>query len=70
MTVTTATNNDSGDLAPVMTAATDADFVVVMAGLTAQDEGEEYTKPPSTAALHCLALDAKQKGAYRTSRTS
>ncbi len=27
-----------------MAAAADADFIVVMAGLTAQDEGEEYTK--------------------------
>ena len=31
------------DIAPVMTAAADADFVVVVAGLTAEDEGEEYT---------------------------
>jgi beta-glucosidase len=37
--------------------AADADFVVVMAGLTAQDEGEEYTKAGDRSSL---ALDAKQ----------
>ena len=55
--VTTATNNDA-DLAPVMAAAADADFVVVVAGLTAKDEGEEYTTPATGLSL---ALDAKQK---------
>jgi beta-glucosidase len=68
VTVTTATNTDSGDLNPVMQAASDADFVVVMAGLTAQDEGEEYTKAADRDngcnVSNCLALDAKQKGAY------
>ena len=68
VTVTTATNSDSGDLTPVMMAAADADFVVVMAGLTAQDEGEEYTKAADRdngcSLANCLALDAKQKGAY------
>jgi beta-glucosidase len=37
--------------------AADADFVVVVAGLTAQDEGEEYTLAGDRAAL---GLDAKQ----------
>ena len=68
VTVTTATNTDSGDLSAVMTAATDADFIVVMAGLTAQDEGEEYTKAADRDngcnLSNCLALDAKQKGVY------
>ena len=68
VTVTTATNNE-GDLAPVMAAAADADFIVVMAGLTAQDEGEEYTKAADRDngcqdLTNCLVLDAKQKGAY------
>ena len=40
--VTTATNNQ-GDLSAVMNAVGAADFVVVVAGLTPQDEGEEYT---------------------------
>jgi beta-glucosidase len=68
VTVTTATNTDSGDLSPVMAAAAAADFVVVMAGLTAQDEGEEYTKAADRDngcnLANCLALDAKQKGVY------
>ena len=38
--------------------AADADFIVVMAGLTAEDEGEEYTEAGDRASL---ALDAKQK---------
>jgi len=38
--------------------AADADFVVVMAGLTAQDEGEEYTLAGDRISL---ALDAKQQ---------
>jgi len=68
--VTTATNNGN-DLSPIMAAASSADFVVVMAGLTAQDEGEEYTKasdrdfgaPPGSNAL---LLDAKQTdGTYQ-----
>jgi len=37
--------------------AADADFIVVVAGLTAQDEGEEYTKAGDRISL---ALDAKQ----------
>jgi beta-glucosidase len=37
--------------------AADADFIVVMAGLTAQDEGEEYTLAGDRSSL---ALDAKQ----------
>jgi beta-glucosidase len=63
--VTTATNTTSGDLSAVMTAVSAADFVVVVAGLTPQDEGEEYTyaadrdtKCISPGA--CLQLDAKQ----------
>ena len=67
VTVTTATNNE-GDLGPVIAAATDADFIVVMAGLTAQDEGEEYTKAADRDngcdLANCLLLDAKQKGVY------
>ena len=62
--VTTATNN-GGDLSPVLSAASNADFVVVMAGLTAQDEGEEYTLAGDRVAGcnspgSCLMLDAKQ----------
>jgi beta-glucosidase len=37
--------------------AADADFIVVVAGLTAQDEGEEYTQAGDRASL---GLDAKQ----------
>jgi beta-glucosidase len=62
--VTTATNN-GGDLSSVMSAVSGADFVVVMAGLTAQDEGEEYTLAGDRVAGcvnlgSCLMLDAKQ----------
>ncbi len=60
--VTTATNN-GGDLSPVMAAASAADFVVVVAGLTAQDEGEEYTAAADRDYLatgNPLMLDAKQ----------
>ena len=62
--VTTATNS-LGDLSPVMGAVSAADFVVVMAGLTAQDEGEEYTLAAdrNTGCVTlggCLQLDAKQ----------
>jgi beta-glucosidase len=63
--VTTATNS-GGDLTPVMNAASAADFVVVMAGLTAQDEGEEYTKAGDRdygvpSGVNPLSLDAKQQ---------
>ena len=67
-TVTTATNN-LGDLTPIMTEIADADFVVVMAGLTAQDEGEEYTLAGDrnsncvngvNGTGNCLLLDSKQ----------
>jgi beta-glucosidase len=63
--VTTATNNQ-GDLGPVMSAVSAADFVVVVAGLTPQDEGEEYTfaSDRNTGCVNansCLSLDAKQK---------
>jgi beta-glucosidase len=54
--VTTATTS-SGDMSAVMQAASEADFVVVMAGLTAQDEGEEYTL---AADRDSFSLDAKQ----------
>jgi beta-glucosidase len=64
--VTTATNN-GGDLSPVTSAASAADFVVVVAGLTPQDEGEEYsyaadrnTDPNCPLTNSCLQLDAKQ----------
>jgi beta-glucosidase len=63
--VTTATNNQ-GDLTPVMNAVDAADFVVVMAGLTPQDEGEEYTYASdrntkcNNANGPCLPLDSKQ----------
>jgi beta-glucosidase len=62
ISVTTATNNEA-DLAPVMAAASAADFVVVVAGLTAKDEGEEYTTAGDRLSL---ALDAKQKPPYQT----
>jgi beta-glucosidase len=69
VSVTTATNTDTGDLSQVMAAASAAEFVVVVAGLTAQDEGEEYTKAAdrSSGCLvdNCLALDAKQKAPYQ-----
>jgi beta-glucosidase len=61
VSVTTATNNVA-DLAPVIAAASAADFVVVMAGLTAQDEGEEYT---SAGDRISLSLDEKQKAPYQ-----
>ena len=68
ISVTTATNN-AGDLGPVMAAAADADFIVVMAGLTAQDEGEEYTaaadRDKDCVTSSCLSLDAKQTGPYQ-----
>jgi len=41
--------------------AKDADFIVVMAGLTPQDEGEAYTHAGDRTSL---LLDAKQSGAY------
>ena len=56
ITVTTATTNN-GDISPVLTAAMNADFVVVVAGLTAEDEGEEYTQAADRTSF---ALDAKQ----------
>jgi len=62
ISVTAATNNQA-DLTPVTTAAAAADFVVVMAGLTAQDEGEEYTQAGDRSSL---ALDAKQDPPYQT----
>jgi beta-glucosidase len=67
--VTAATTN-KGDLAPVMAAASAADFVVVMAGLTPQDEGEEYTDAADRdfglVGSNPLALDAKQRdGTYQ-----
>jgi beta-glucosidase len=57
--VTTATTA-AGDIAAAMSAAADADFVVVMAGLTAQDEGEDYTQASDRMSF---ALDAKQSDA-------
>ena len=67
--VTTATNN-GGDLSAVTSAANAADFVVVIAGLTPQDEGEEYsyaadrnTDPNCPLTNSCLQLDAKQPSA-------
>ena len=62
--VTTATNNQ-GDLSPIMNAVSAADFVVVVAGLTPQDEGEEYTLAADRDTdcgnkSACLQLDAKQ----------
>jgi beta-glucosidase len=67
--VTTATNDTSGDLSAVMNAANDADFVVVMAGLTPRDEGEEYTfasdrNTNCQNTSSCLELDAKQTGPF------
>jgi beta-glucosidase len=69
--VTTATNDTSGDLSGVTSAVNGADFVVVMAGLTAQDEGEEYTSAADRdfGCINkgsCLRLDAKQpSGTYQ-----
>ncbi|HVY38815.1 MAG TPA: glycoside hydrolase family 3 N-terminal domain-containing protein [Polyangia bacterium] len=54
MTAPSGVNVVSGTSVDV---ASDADFIVVMAGLTPQDEGEEYTKAGDRASL---ALDAKQ----------
>jgi beta-glucosidase len=67
--VTTATNDSNGDLSAVMNAANDADFVVVMAGLTPRDEGEEYTFASDRSTncqdtSSCLELDAKQTGPF------
>jgi beta-glucosidase len=63
--VTTATNSSAGDLSPVMSAVDAADFVVVVAGLTLQDEGEEYTNASDRSygcvnGGACLQLDSKQ----------
>jgi beta-glucosidase len=63
--VTTATNTTTGDLSPVMNAVSSADFVVVVAGLTLQDEGEDYTNASDrdyncVTGGSCLQLDAKQ----------
>jgi len=63
--VTTATNTSTGDLTPVLSAVSAADFVVVVAGLTLQDEGEDYTNASDrnygcVNAGACLQLDAKQ----------
>jgi beta-glucosidase len=63
--ITTATNSNTGDLGPVKDAVNAADFVVVVAGLTLQDEGEEYTNASDrnygcVNAGACLQLDAKQ----------
>ena len=63
--VTTATNTTSGDLSAVTSAVNAADFVVVVAGLTPQDEGEEYTYAADRDTKcvtpgACLQLDAKQ----------
>ncbi len=68
--VTTATNTTSGDLSAVTSAVSAADFVVVVAGLTAQDEGEEYTNAADRNSKcvnlgNCLGLDAKQTGPYQ-----
>jgi beta-glucosidase len=53
----TAATNKAGDISPITSAAAAADFVVVVAGLTAQDEGEEYTQAGDRSDL---GLDAKQ----------
>src|SRR5262249_59067518 len=61
--VTTATTSD-GDVAPAMAAASAADFVVVVAGLTAQDEGEDYTqasdRDSGCVGQNWFLLDGKQ----------
>jgi beta-glucosidase len=67
--VTTATNDANGDLTAALSAANAADFVVVVAGLTPQDEGEEYTLAADRSTNcnnpnACLELDAKQTGAF------
>jgi len=70
--VTTATNDSQGGMSAVTSAVSNADFVVVMAGLTPQDEGEEYTNASDrnasgscTTGVSCLALDAKQGSPYQ-----
>ena len=55
-------------ISAVMTAATDADFIVVIAGLTAQDEGEEYTNAGDRANLG--ARRQTEGASTRTSRTT
>jgi beta-glucosidase len=73
--VTTATNTTSGDLSAVMSAVSAADFVVVVAGLTPQDEGEQYTLAADRTygcvnPSACLQLDAKQQtSAYQGIQT-
>ena len=66
--VTTATNDTQGSLSAVTSAVSAADFVVVIAGLTPQDEGEEYTLAADRVTKcnnpgACLELDAKQASA-------
>jgi beta-glucosidase len=56
--VTTATTNGS-DVSAAVTAAGNADFVVVMAGLTPYDEGEQYN---GSGDRTNLALDGKDLG--------
>ena len=53
--VTVVTGSSAAD-------AADADFIVVVAGLTAEDEGEEYTTAGDRPSL---ALDAKQSSPYQ-----
>jgi len=60
ITVTTATTVLKGttvDTTAVSSAVADADFIVVVAGMTPEDEGEEYTKAGDRQSF---ALDAKQ----------
>jgi beta-glucosidase len=60
--------NANGDNAATMAAAMAADFVVVVAGLTPQDEGEEYTITPDDADRDAsLALDGKTGGTAQNS---
>jgi beta-glucosidase len=61
ISVTTATNTGA-DTSVALTAASNADFVVVVAGLTAQDEGEEYTGAGDRLNL---SLDGKQAAPYQ-----
>jgi beta-glucosidase len=62
--VSTATTSGN-DITAAMAAASAADFVVVVAGLTAQDEGEDYTqagdRDSGCMTANCFSLDAKQK---------
>ena len=60
--------NANGDNANTMSVAQSADFIVLVAGLTPEDEGEEYTITPQDADRDAsLALDGKTGGTAQNS---